>query len=252
MTAILDRTVGELVAEKPSRSRIFERLGIDYCCGGKRPLADAARERGYEPSDVVEALIQSDRLPTATAEREWRYAPLSDLLDDIVTRHHHMMRQELPRLATLFERVVRAHGANRPALIEAQAVFRRFAAELQSHMQAEEGEVFPLIRDLEVRRRLDEPRGQQLLELLSDMESEHAAAGAALESMRRLHNDYLPPEGACNTYRALLDGLAEVEYDMHEHVHKENHIAFPRALQLLHASTEQVHVPEGRTSTAPH
>jgi regulator of cell morphogenesis and NO signaling len=220
-------TVGELVAERPARSRIFEELGIDYCCGGKLSLAEACARKGLDPDEVSRRLAATE---VAESETDWRAAPLAALADHIVSTHHAFLRRELPRLRGLLAKLARVHGDRHPELRDALAVFGPFADELTEHMMKEERVLFPLITGLESGR---VPRTPFVLQPIAVMEAEHDDAGRALAEMRRLTGGYALPADGCGTYRAAMAGLAELEADMHEHVHKENSILFPRAARLV-------------------
>lgn len=222
-----ERTVGQLVVERPSRARVFEQLGIDYCCGGKLPLADACRKRGLDPAMVLARLEAADAAPEQ--ERDWTRAPLAELADHIERVHHDFLRAELPRLSALSKKVAAVHGDAHPELPELANVFDEFAGELFEHMQKEEKVLFPMIRSIG-RGVLPDVGPGRLGMPVAMMEHEHDDAGRAMDRMRELTDGYTPPPGACNSYLALFDRLARIEQDMHAHVHKENNILFPRAL----------------------
>jgi regulator of cell morphogenesis and NO signaling len=226
-----DQTVGSLVATRPNLSRVFSRLGIDYCCGGKRPLAEVCAERGLDTEEVLQQLALA-----ATENRgglvDAAALGLAELADHVERTHHDYLRAELPRLAELAERVARKHGHRDPRLSDVRDTFRGLAEEMFSHMQKEENILFPLIRQLEGGAA---PGGFQVGSLahpIRQLEHEHDSAGGALARLRELTDGYAPDAQACNTHRALLAGLAELETDLHQHVHKENNVLFPRALQL--------------------
>lgn len=224
-------TVGELVVERPARARAFERLGIDYCCGGKLPLAEACRKRGLDPHGVVEALDAVEE--RQSADRDWSTSPLAELADHIEQTHHAYLREELPRLSAMTKKVAAVHGDTHAGLKELADVFESFAYGLASHMEKEERVLFPMIRVLEQ----GGPAGGPGIDApVAAMEEEHDEAGQALQAMRRLTDGFTPPRDACNTYRAMLDGLAQLKADMHAHVHKENNILFPRAQRLAKQS----------------
>jgi regulator of cell morphogenesis and NO signaling len=226
----VDRTVGELVAERPSRSRVFERLGIDYCCGGKKPLARACAEKGLSPEEVVEQLRSSDDEAASRSERNWGEASMTELVDHIEEVHHAYLRSELPRLRFLTGKVRNAHGGRHPKLADVERTFSNLEAELVSHMQKEEQVLFPLIRRLETSAVAVEFHCGSIGNPISAMEREHDEAARGLETLRSLTDGYAPPVDACNTYRAMLDGLRDLETDLHRHIHKENNVLFPKAL----------------------
>lgn len=226
------QTVGQLVAERPQRARIFEQFGLDYCCGGKKPLDAACIEKGLDTAAVLGALAFEDGRP-APANADWLHAPLSDLCDHIVNTHHDYLRRELPRLTELAEKVAKGHGGNHPEMIPVRDTLAEFRAEIEMHAVKEEKILFPLIKVLENSRTRPQMHcGGTVKNPIAVMESEHESAGSALVRMRSLTHDFTPPEDACNTFRVLLAGLSELEADMHQHIHKENNILFPRAVEL--------------------
>ncbi len=220
--------VGKLVAERPSRSLVFEQNGIDYCCGGKKTLQQACEERNVSLQQVMAALEQLD-VP-AGQEHDWTQATLEELAGHIVAVHHNWLREALPRIGRLAEKAAAAHGAKNPELLQVKAVFGRLKAELEQHTHKEEVVLFPWIVQME--RGTLTGRQLMLISPIQQMEAEHEAAGAMLQQLHSLTGGYVPPAHACNTWRALLDALSELESDLHQHVHKENNILFPRALQM--------------------
>jgi regulator of cell morphogenesis and NO signaling len=229
-TDTANATVGQLVVERPSRARIFESFGIDYCCGGKKPLAQACKEKGVETKVVIDLLQAFDEQRADAPEKDWSQASMTDLADHIESTHHAYLKRELPRLAFLVGKVAKAHGANRPQLLMLEDVFTRFKPEMESHMEKEEVVLFPVCRRLDAGDGSAAAHCGSVAAPIRMMVYEHEDAGAALRQMRELTDGYAPPPDACNTYRAMLDGLAELERDMHVHVHKENSILFPKAI----------------------
>jgi regulator of cell morphogenesis and NO signaling len=239
-TSKLQTTVGQLVTERPGRARVFEAFGIDYCCGGKKPLAQAIEEKGLEQQTVLRMLDVFDDQQAAAgtgagagvAERDWSKSSLATLADHIEQTHHAYLKNELPRLEYLVNKVANRHGSHTPSLIDLACVFAPFKLELESHMQKEEVILFPICRQLERATSPQQFHCGSVQNPIAVMIREHDDAGDALKRMRELTNDYTPPLDACNTYRALFDSLHELEQDMHRHVHKENSILFPKALEL--------------------
>jgi len=226
-----DITIGELVAEQPALARVFERLGIDYCCGGKRSLGEACAAHGLDAASVARGLAACDGRGGTDDHGNWLLTSTSQLIDHIIAVHHGYLRAELPRLAGLIAKVTQAHGEREPHLAELQRVFAAFRAELDDHMLKEERILFPMIRQLETARGPVTLHCGTVENPIRVMVSEHDNAGAALARMRELtHGFAVPPEG-CNTYRVMLEGLHELEADMHRHVHEENNILFPKAVQ---------------------
>lgn len=227
----MNKTVGELVSERPGRSRVFEEYGIDYCCGGKKPLADACAKKGVATDDVLRELARADAAIVQDDAVDYGAMPLDELANHIVSTHHAYLADELPRLEHMAAKVARVHGESDVRLIELARVVDALSSELQSHMMKEEQMLFPIIRQLAHAGALPPMHCGELANPIRVMEAEHDAAGGALESMRRLTDGHTPPDWACNTYRALLDRLHALELDLHQHIHKENNILFPRALK---------------------
>ncbi len=230
MTTASKRTVGEWVTERPSRSRVFERCGIDYCCGGKRPLDVACSKAGYDLNDVLDALQESDASSAGEKDVDWSQAKMADLVDHIVSTHHAYLRRELPRLVEMGAKVAAAHGDRHPEVVTCHDVFASLRVELNSHMDKEEQILFPMIKTLEGAESVPQFHCGGIENPIAAMEDEHDSAARALSKLRALTHEYEPPDEACNTYRAWLDGLRELEADMHRHVHKENNILFPKAI----------------------
>ena len=212
------RTVAELVLERPSRARVFEELGVDYCCGGATPLTDACAARGVAVEEALTALEAAGDAPTD--ERDWMTVPLTELCDHIVSEHHDRLREELPRLDNLLTKVVHAHADERPSVVELRDTFTTLRSDLEAHLAAEEERLFPLVR----------AGGPYDADQLRALEHDHAWAGVALARLRELSDGYDLDSALCNTHRATLDGLRELERDLHQHIHEENNVLFPRAL----------------------
>lgn len=221
-------TLGEMVAERPSRSRVFEQFGLDYCCGGGRPLAEACAQRGVELA-AVQAALAAAETEAAPDDRDWRTATLTELTEHIVVTHHAYLKRELPRLDGLVAKVASVHGERHDYLGAVLQTYRALAAELSQHMPKEEQILFPYMAALDGPQAPFAPFGT-VRNPIGMMEHEHENAGAALAELRLLTSGYQPPVDACNTFRAMLDGLAELEADTHVHIHKENNILHPRAL----------------------
>jgi regulator of cell morphogenesis and NO signaling len=225
-------TVGAAVARHPALARVFERVGIDFCCGGTHTLAHACRQKGLDATALLDEL---EHLEDEATEGEAVFDPsalsLSELADHIEHTHHAYLRAELPRLDQLAGRVAAAHGSRDRRVLAIRETLFDLAGELLAHLLKEERILFPLIRQVEAG---DQPLfpGLTLARPMRRMELEHDGAGAALARLRELTDGYTVPAWGCNTYRALLDGLAELERDTHRHIHKENNVLFPAALAL--------------------
>ena len=217
-TFAMDSTVGQIAAGTPAAVRVFEKYGIDFCCGGQVGFAEACRTRGLEPGKVLAEIEGAAAVPGEDAT-DWRSAPLDALIDHILETHHVYLKTGMPRVEGMIAKVMAAHGA---AVPEIAGVFGAMKAELDAHMMKEEVILFPMIRM---------GRGAGAMGPIRVMLAEHDSAGEALAQLRSLTNGYTAPEGACNTWRALYYELAEMERDLHRHIHLENNILFPRAIQ---------------------
>jgi regulator of cell morphogenesis and NO signaling len=229
-TPLLDRTVGEIVAERPSQARVFQAFGIDFCCQGGRTLREACGLKGIAAEAVMEQLEAAMREREESGENP-ALLPPAELADHIVTTHHQYLKSELPRLQAMGERVARVHGGHTPSLVEVYEVFCAMADELLGHMMKEEQVLFPAVKAL----CQGGPAVMPLDGPVACMLQEHDDAGGALARMRELTNGFTPPPEACNTYRALFAGLAELEEDLHRHIHLENAVLFPQALAMSRA-----------------
>jgi regulator of cell morphogenesis and NO signaling len=229
-------TVRDIAVRQPSAIRVFERFGIDYCCGGSKPLGVACSERELALSAVLEALAQAASAGPSADETDWSTAPLRALCDHILSRHHVFLRDELPRLSSLAAKVVQAHGSRHPELGSIQSALAQLDTELMQHMAKEEQVLFPYLGQLEAAMVSGGARPPSCFGSVASpiavMTQEHDAAGTMLAELRRLSHDYQPPEDACASYHAFYDGLGALEQDLHQHIHLENNILFPRAVAL--------------------
>ncbi len=225
---ITTKTVGQLVVERPNRARVFEKHGIDYCCGGKIPLTQACQKKGISLDAIVAELSETD---ASTPDIDLVHAGLTELADHIEATHHASLRRELPRLETLARKVAAVHGDEHPELVALRDEFLHFKQDMESHALKEEQILFPAIRDLD-RGSVNPGRPFGTVKHpIRVMLAEHDDAGASLARMRELTGNFTPPPTACNSYRALFAGLEDLEQDTHRHVHKENEALFPRAIE---------------------
>ena len=217
----LDRTLGELVAERPARARIFERLGIDYCCHGQRSLADAAGEAGLDPEAVAEELAAV--VDGADAEVD-QLEPVA-LVAHIVGTHHRYLHEELPLLVALAEKVHGVHGLRHPELGRVSALVTEIHDDLVPHLAKEEQILFPAIEAWAHGQR-SFPFGT-LSNPVRMLMTEHDRAGELLEDLRAVTGGYQPPADGCASYVSLYERLEHLELDTHRHVHLENNVLFP-------------------------
>ena len=232
---VTTQTVREIALENPASIRVFEAFGIDYCCGGRKPLAEACEAKNLS-FDAVIAALKKGSANGAPATEDWSQKSLSSLAAHIVNTHHAYVRRELPRLAELAAKVVNRHGDTKPELPQIQAKVAQISEELTEHLAKEEVVLFPYINRFE-RAKEDgtaKPHGcfGTVANPIAMMTQEHDAAGTLMADIRELSSDYTPPVGACPTFLAFCNGLHEFEQDLHQHIHLENNILFPRALQM--------------------
>lgn len=226
----MNQTVREIALAIPASVRVFEKYQIDFCCNGKRPFETACREAGVDPAALMSEIEAAGRTEAAP-ERDWSAAGLRDLMHHIVDTHHSYLYSELPGIAARFEKVTANHGKDKPWLNEAGGVFAALHQELLSHLQKEEAILFPYIEQLEQGRAASSCFGS-VANPIRMMLFEHDNAGSALSRMRKLSNGYEAPEEGCPGFRALMNDLARLEADLHQHIHLENNILFPRAIEL--------------------
>lgn len=233
-------TVRDLVGHYPQTRPVFEKHGIDYCCGGGKSLAEAACEHGQELPKLIDALKETLDTPTDKAdsiERDWYIAPLGELIRHIVDEHHAYMKAALPRLRSLISTVLKAHAAQHGDMLrQVQAIFNDLDAEISSHLMKEEQVLFPFITAAETHAQqgppmLSAPCGS-VCHPIQQMEYEHESAGRALARLREVTFDYALPPDACPTFRVMYEELQRMEADLHQHIHLENNILFPRATEL--------------------
>lgn len=227
--------LAELAAASTAAVRILERYGLDYCCGGARPLEEAAREKGLNAAEVLLEIEKAQ--PAAGETRDWRTAPLRDLIGHILGTHHEYLKLNLPALSSRMAKVCEVHRAKAPEMLAALSeTLAGLRAELEDHMHKEEVILFPFIERYGQAAEQGLPVPPVPFGTIANpirvMEREHDSAGDALRRLRELTGGYELPAWACDTVRALWRGLEELEQDLHMHIHLENNILFPRAIAL--------------------
>jgi len=236
MNVTAETTIAEIASALPRAIPVFQKHGIDFCCGGRRALAEVCSEKGVGFETIVREIETASRKP-AGSETDWATEPLGALIDHILVRYHAGLKEELPRLQALAEKVATVHGANHPDTLPAlRDTFRSLKEELDSHLEKEEHVLFPYVRELETAARGLRPSFSIPLGLASGaigvMEREHEVAGLALKTIHRLTDGFRPPNDGCGSFRALYAGLEIFEADLHAHIHLENNVLFPRALGM--------------------
>lgn len=224
-----DAVVSSLVTERPSRARVLDALGVDYCCNGHQTLDVACSSAGIELAELEDAIQRHDAssADAADAAADWSTMRIAELTDHIEGVHHTYTHEAMGRLDSLAEKVETVHGDRHPELSEIRRVYLALRAELESHLMKEEQVLFPMCRELDSAKGTPEFHCGTLQNPIRVMGHEHDAAGELLARLRHLSSDYTAPEDACGSYRALYAGLEEFEADLHLHIHKENNVLFP-------------------------
>jgi len=228
---VIYQPIGELINSKPSRIDFFESHGFDFYTRGTQTLEDAAKEMGVNVETVNNELIEFDRSHATRSEPDWNNITLHELIDNIITVHHARMRKELPELFDLAEEVSKTYGIEHPEIIQVEKLFGAFRFALEAHMITEERVLFRTIRMLESGETHwqgdSNPAGQIKVKI-----REHDSSADDLRQIRKLTNNYTPPEDTGESYRRFLRSIEAIEHDVHLHMHKENNILFPRASKL--------------------
>lgn len=236
MTLMATKTVREVALEIPGATRVFEQLGIDYCCGGQRSLADACSSAGISTADVEKTLSTVSTSQAQWEEPNFNTATLNELMTHIVNKHHTFTRQELTRLNLLIAKVLAAHRDNHPELARVELLFGELSADLEPHMMKEEQVLFPYIASLEEAvqqgRPIPLPPFGTVANPVRMMMMEHDRAGEIFKEIRAISSNYTVPADGCFSYQTLYGALAELEKDLHQHIHLENNILFPRAVEI--------------------
>jgi len=239
------RTVREIALEMPSATRVFEKLGIDYCCGGGKKLEQACQQANLAVEKVLTDLEQAEKSRAARGEngRDWSREPLAEVIGEILKKPHAYVKAEIPRLTGLAEKVAGKHGEKHPETIRVNELFTDLANELTMHLMKEEMVLFPYVIRLEEAIVANEPVLPPscfgtVQNPIAMMVTEHDGAGNILRQLRETTGDYNLPEDACTSYRTLYNGLIEFEADLHQHIHMENNILFPRAIAMEQGRAE--------------
>ena len=240
MSVVTTKTVRELALENPAATRVLEKLGIDYCCGGNKTLEQACAAAQLPIDEVLDSLEIAEQARRTTEKvSDWQKESLAELVEHIKKTHHQYTRDEIARLGPLFQKVCSVHGKNHPELLHIRASFQGLSQELTMHMMKEEMVLFPYMVRMEEAVLQNEPvlppPFGSVQNPVSMMEHEHESAGNALRAMRQASGGYKPPADACVSYQTLYQALAEFEADLHQHIHLENNILFPRAVAMEQA-----------------
>ncbi|QKJ32964.1 iron-sulfur cluster repair di-iron protein [Mucilaginibacter mali] len=232
------QTLGEIVAKDLRKAEVFKKLGLDFCCGGKKTLEAACREKGLDVLTVRAELEKPQTVPAA-AQHDFGSWSLAFLADYVVNVHHAYVKTNLPMLLELSEKVAKRHGGAHQELITVYNKVTAMGSELLLHLKKEETILFPYIKQLEARANgQDVPLTfSSVKEPVAVMENDHDIVGRLAEDIKALTNNYTLPENACNSYGLLFKKLEEFENDLHMHIHLENNILFPKAIALEQAGS---------------
>ena len=223
------KLLGTIVTDDFRAAEVFKEAGIDFCCGGKKTLEEACREKGIDTGLLVDKLKELDLRPSVPGHNfnEWE---LGFLADYIVNTHHKYVLKTLPELVFYTAKIATVHGEHHPELIEVASLFGQINTELLQHMEKEEKVLFPAIKTAVGG---NTPEAKAIISSeISRMSGEHEFAGGAMDKINILTFGYLLPSDACNTYQVALKLLNQFEDDLHIHVHLENNILYPKALSL--------------------
>lgn len=229
------QTIGQLVAEDYRTAQVFRSFNLDFCCGGNKTVKEACNDRGVDYQEVQQALKQLDKKQNGAQDNynEWS---LDFLIDYIINNHHKFSRNKLPEIGAYTKKVAGVHGERHPELKQIYHEFTMLHGEMINHLDKEEEILFPYVKELveaeREGRKPEQPDFGQAADPIAMMEQEHDDAGEAMKKIRELSDDFTPPEDACTTYRLLFENLEAFEKDLHKHVHLENNILFPKAIQL--------------------
>lgn len=222
-------SIGEIVSLLPKASELFKQYGIDFCCGGNRPLAEAIKEQNLNEAEIMEKLNRNYEESKTKAEenKDFRNMSYDSLIDHIVDTHHTYMKKELPQISELVTKILRVHGLHHgDVLMRVHKLFHSLKTELEQHLFKEEAILFPLIKEYR-----ENPSGELLnrvMQVMQETEDEHEGAGDILKELRKITGDYTVPADGCTTYRLTFRKLEEMESDLFQHIHLENNILFVR------------------------
>jgi regulator of cell morphogenesis and NO signaling len=230
-----NRTVGEIVAEDYRTAKIFEKYGIDFCCGGGLELSVTSREKGIDLSVILKELdeVRNERKDRSRDYASWE---LPFLADYIVTVHHAYLNENMEQIKTYTKKIAEVHGPSHPEVVKIASIFEKVAGDLVSHLQEEEEVFFPALKRVSSAKKAGTAPTKEDIETirksLQNFDHEHEAVGDAVHQIRHLSKDFSMPDNVCNTYMLTYRKLQEFEEDIHKHVHLENNILFPKTLKL--------------------
>jgi regulator of cell morphogenesis and NO signaling len=222
-------SVGEIVANDFRTSSLFKKAGIDFCCGGKQSFSDACNEKGIDAAQLENEILKVSKEPLNEFINFKNWGPVF-LSEYIVNTHHKFVMKNLPELFFYTQKIASVHGEHHPELVEVADLFVKINAELLQHLKNEEEVLFPAIKDV-VNTNSIKAR-ETIVSEIARMTGEHEFAGGAMDEINKITKGYKVPEDGCNTYRVAFKLLEQFEDDLHTHVHLENNILYPKALEL--------------------
>lgn len=234
-----ENNIGELVALDYRTAPVFKKFGIDFCCNGNRSIEDACSKKNIDPTSVVKSLQEATTTSTGT-NTDYNSWPLDLLADYIEKKHHRYVETKIMEIQPFLAKIVRVHGEKHPELAEIEKLFNESAGELTKHMKKEELILFPFIRKMVAAKQKEEsiptPHFGSVENPIDMMNHEHTIEGERFRQIAELSNNYTPPADGCNTYRVTFAMIQEFEDDLHLHIHLENNILFPKAIEMERAS----------------
>jgi regulator of cell morphogenesis and NO signaling len=236
---LLSKTLAQIVTENHKAATVFEKYKLDFCCKGKRSLAVACEEKQLQ-ADAVAAEIENISQQPLQIINDFNSFSLTELVEYIVSTHHAYTKRELPQIFAYLQKVSSKHGERHNELYRIFESFANLKEEMEMHMRKEELILFPRIEELETGTGQPGGLGMNIQAPINVMEDEHEHAGNLMEKIRLCSNNYTPPEDACTTYRLAFAALHALEKDLHEHVHLENNILFPKAIKLFNQTKNVV------------
>ncbi len=227
-----EKSIGEMVASDYRKAEVFKKFNIDFCCGGKKTIAQACKNKNIDQTALKSELDKLDLVPTK-ASTNYNNWSVDFMVDYIINTHHSYVKTSTPVLLEFLAKVAKVHGDSNPEAISIYNLFVEIADELSTHMEKEENILFPYIKQLADKKinKNDAPFGS-IKNPINMMEHEHDSVGRLFDQIKTLSNNYTPPKGACTTYKVSYLKLEEFENDLHQHIHLENNILFPKSIAL--------------------
>ena len=235
MTNLSHQTLAVIVSSNHSTVPVLEKYHLDFCCKGKRTLADACKEKGL-PVETITAELNNATAPAGALKMPFNQMTAEQLISYILIHHHFYVKQSMPTILSHLQKVAAKHGSAYPFMLEVYDIFSEIKDEMTAHMQKEESILFPGIKEVEARQNSAHTRQHDdayISAPIEAMELEHDHAGELLYKIRELTNNYMPPADACTTFTVSLAELKAFEEDLHKHVHLENNLLFPLAEIIL-------------------